>query len=121
MEGGEFMMVKRMILVSLCILLLGAIPAHAAETRAIPVTPTLTFDGTTALCGVTVSSYGKNISVTLELWNGNTLVDAWSRSGTSVVTISERSIVTKGNTYTLKVSGTSGSDVITGMVNQKCI
>lgn len=114
------MIMKRTILVILCILLLGTIPAHAAEARAIPVTPTLTFDGTTALCGVTVSSYGKNISVTLELWNGNILVDTWSKNGISIVTISKSSLVSKGNTYTLKVLGTAGTETVSGEVSKKC-
>lgn len=120
MEGGEFMMIKRTILVALCILLLGATPAHAAETKAIPVTPTLTFNGTTALCDVTVSSYGRNISVTLELWDGNTLVDTWTKSGVSIVTVSEHCLVTRGNTYTLKVTGSVNNESITGAISKKC-
>lgn len=114
------MMIKRTILVALCILLLGALPAHAAETRAIPVTPTLTFDGTTALCGVTVSSYGKNISVTLELWKGNTLVDRWSRNGFSLASISESCLVSKNNTYTLIVTGYVGNEAINGSISKYC-
>lgn len=120
MEGGEFMMIKRTILVALCILLLGATPAHAAETRAIPVTPSLTFDGTTALCGVTVSSYGKNISITLELWNGNTLIDQWFKSGTSIVSINEKSLVSRNSTYTLNVTGTVGNESVYGLVSNYC-
>lgn len=120
MEGGEFMIIKRTILVALCILLLGAIPAHAAETRAIPVTPTLTFDGTTALCGVTVSSYGKNISITLELWCGNILIDRWTKSGSSIVSISEKCIVSRNNTYTLNVTGTVGNESLSGAVSRYC-
>lgn len=113
------MIIKRTILVALCILLLGAIPAHAAETRAIPVTPTLSFDGTTALCGVTVSSYGKNISITLELWRSNTLVDTWTKSGNSTVMISERCNVASGNNYTLIVTGYVGSETITGSITKR--
>ena len=114
------MMIKRTILVALCILLLGAIPAHAAETRAIPVTPTLTFDGTTALCEALVSSYGKNITVTLELWDSNTLVDSWAKSGNSTVMISERCNVTSGKNYTLIVSGFAGSERISGSLVKRC-
>ena len=112
------MMIKRTILVALCILLLGAIPAHAAETRAIPVTPTLTFDGATALCGVTVSSYGKHISVKLELYNGNTIIDTWMSSGTSVVSIYESCSVITGNTYTLVVSGFVGNETINSSISK---
>lgn len=114
------MILKRVFLVVLCILILGAIPAHAAETRAIPVTPTLTFDGTTALCGVTVSSYGKSISVDLELWCGDTLVDEWTKAGTSVVTINKTCIAISGKTYTLRVNGTVGNELISGSISKKC-
>lgn len=114
------MILKRVFLLVLCILLLGAIPAHAVETRAIPVTPTLTFDGTTALCGVTISSYGKNISVTLQLWNSNTLVDTWTQSGISAVTINEECDVARGNDYTLIISGFAGSETISGSITKKC-
>ena len=113
------MIMKRTILVALCILLLGAIPAHAAETRAIPITPTLTFDGTTALCEAIVSSYGKNITVTLELWEGNTLVDSWTKRGNSTVMISERCNVTSGKNYTLIVSGFAGSETISGSIMKR--
>ncbi len=61
------MLLKRTILIVLCILLIGTIPAQAIETRAIPIIPTLTYNGTTALCGASVSYYGANNSVTLEL------------------------------------------------------
>lgn len=114
------MTVKRAIIVVLCILLLGAIPAYAAETRAIPVTPTLTFDGTTASCGVTVSSYGNSISVDLELWCGDTLVNEWTKAGTSVVSISKTCTVISGKAYTLRVSGTVGNELISGSVSKKC-
>ncbi len=42
--------------------------ATAVESRADRAKPTLTFDGTTALCQVTVTEFGKEISATLELW-----------------------------------------------------
>lgn len=76
------MLLKRTIQIVLCILLIGTIPALAIETRVIPMTPTLTFNGTTALCGVSVSYYGANIAVTLELRNGNVLVDSWNKNRT---------------------------------------
>lgn len=111
---------KRTILFALCFLLLTAIPAYAIEAKSISVTPTLTFNGTTASCSVSVSSYGKSISVTLELWNGSTFVDSWSRDGVSVVTISEQCSVTKGKTYTLKVSGSVAGNPISGSVSKTC-
>lgn len=106
---------KRIILIVLCILVLMVIPAQAAQTRAISATPKLIFNGTTASCEVTVSSLGKNISVELELWYGNTLIDAWTKSGTSIVTISENCTVVRGRTYTLVASGTCGEESFSGV------
>lgn len=80
--------------------------AFAVEPRANRISPSLEFDGTTANCKVVIISSGDDIDATLELWNGNTLVDSWLGEGTSYVSISGKCSVTKGVTYTLKVSGT---------------
>lgn len=99
---------KRTILVALCLIMLLPIQTHAVEQRAAVNQPTLTFSGTTALCEFRITDLGKNIQVTMELWNGSTLVDSWGKSGTHTVALSESCTVTRGQTYTLKVSGTIG-------------
>ena len=99
---------KRAVLLTICILLLCAPVAYATEQRAATVQPTLSFSGRTANCECKVSEYGKNISVTMELWDGVTLVDSWTKNGVSSVLLNETCTVTRGRTYTLKVRGTSG-------------
>ncbi len=99
---------KRTILVALCLTMLLPIQAHAVEQRASVNQPTLTFSGTTALCEFRITDLGKNIQVTMELWKGSILVASWSKSGTNIVTLSETCTVTRGPTYTLKVSGITG-------------
>jgi len=99
---------KRGFLLALCLILACAPIAYAAEQRNATVQPTLSFSGQTATCTCKVSEVGKNISVTMELWYGSTLVDSWSKSGTSIVLLNETCSVTRGRTYTLKVRGTSG-------------
>lgn len=84
----------------------------AVEPRANRISPSLEFDGTTANCKVVIISSGDDIDATLELWRGNTLVDSWPGEGTSYVSISGNCSVTKGVTYTLKVSGTIGTERI---------
>lgn len=101
---------KRTILVALCLVILFAYPVYAVEPRITVNQPTLEFSGTTALCEFRITNFGKSISVTLELWNGSTLVDSWTRSGSSVVTISETCTVVSGRTYTLVVHGTCGGE-----------
>ena len=86
----------------------------AAEPRATSYKPSLTFNGTTANCSITIIDIGKPISAVLELWHGSIRVAAWSGSATSRLIISEECTVTKGETYTLKVSGTISGVSFTG-------
>ena len=102
---------KCALLLALCLVILAVCPAQAAESRIAVSAPTLEFSGTTALCEFRLSKFGKNISVTMELWNGSTLVDSWTKTGTSAVTISETCSVVRGRSYTLVVQGTCGGEV----------
>lgn len=112
---------KRTILVAICFILFCVPTVQAAEPRITVNQPALQFSGTTALCEFSISNFGKSISVTLELWNGSTLVESWTQSGISVVTISENCTVVSGNTYTLVASGTCGGEVFSGVsVTRKC-
>lgn len=114
-------MKKRIIPLIIIFVFLLSISANAVEARATTIIPSLTFDGTTATCMVSVIDTGKSIKVTLELWCGNDFIDSWSESGTSRVIISEECSVIKGNTYTLKVSGTVDGKNFTGQpVSGKC-
>ena len=91
---------------ALTLLLLFSAPVFAA-TQVNRVTPNLSFSGTTANCSVTVKGSG-TINATLELWQGST----WSGSGTNRVSISGSASVSRGQTYTLTVSGTVGGVAI---------
>lgn len=114
-------MMKRTILVALCLILLIPIQVDAVEQRAAVNQPILSFSGTTALCEFDITDLGKNINVTMELWNGTTLVKAWVKSGTHIVSLSESYSVVRGQTYTLKVSGTSdGVNINPISVTKKC-
>lgn len=84
-----------------------SISALAVEPRLPFASPTLTFEGTKAKCEVTIIRSGKEIDATLSLWNGNTLIASWPGSGTSAVYIDGTCNVIKGQTYTLKVTGTA--------------
>lgn len=98
-------MKKKILIISLVLMLLISIPAQAAVTRIVGNTPTLTISGTTASCSVKV--YGKNandsISVTMKLWDGNECIRTWTGSGTLMVSLSKTATVTKGHSYTLTV------------------
>lgn len=95
--------------------------ATAATPRAVDYTPSLTFDGTTANCSVSITAIGQPITATLELWQGSTRIASWSDSATSRLIIDEDYSVDKGKTYTLKVSGTiDGVPFMGALVTGSC-
>ena len=113
-------MLRKCIAGFVCILFLGSIAVNALEVMNFNTTPSLSFSGTTANCEVTINQRGKQISVTLQLWQGNQLVGSWSKNGTSSVMISESCTVTRGSVYQLKVSGRVGNNAISGSTTGTC-
>lgn len=99
---------RRVIALLLCAVMLSGTTAFAAETRGISSSPELTFDGATALCKFEYSSLGDTITVTMKLWQGDTLVESWTQTGTSEIIMSKTCEVSRLKTYTLEVSGTCG-------------
>lgn len=99
---------KRIIPLFLCITLFCCITVCAVEPRWSVQNPQLEFDGTTASCEFMLSSIGDTITVTMKLWQGDTLVDSWTQTGTSKVSMSKTSEVSRLKMYTLEVSGTCG-------------
>lgn len=99
---------KKAILIALCFMLICVPEVTAAEPRAETPQPSLEFSGTTAICGFQINDVGQSIRVTMELWQNDALVDSWTKTGTSSVTMSETCAVKRLRNYTLKVSGTSG-------------
>lgn len=100
-------------LVSLAMVLCMGI--NVAEARAAMIRPQLLFDGATAECYVYVRSPGDRIDATMELWEGNTLLDSWYGSGSSILTIKGSHRVTSGRTYTVEVHGTVGGEFFEGV------
>lgn len=101
---------------AVALLLAMCISVAAVEPRAIGTTPSLTFSGTTANCSVIVNGEsGDEIEAVLSLYRGSTLIDSWPGEGTTAIYISgSASGLTKGVTYTLRVSGTVGGVAISG-------
>jgi len=99
-------MKKSIFAIVLLLVLTLSMSAEAAETRAIRSRPSLSFSGTTATCSVDCKSGNSkdDLSVTLTLWRGKTLVDSWSDSGTGRVILSEQCTVKKGQNYKLTLS-----------------
>lgn len=70
------------------------------------IIPSLSFQGTTAYCEVVVTAPGNSISVSMELFEGDSLIASWNGWGTSIVPLSKKATVESGHTYTLSVNGT---------------
>ena len=111
-------MKKRLIPLLLVLALMMSLTANAA-IQAVQVRPTLTFSGTTANCKAVIMDSGKTIDATMELWCGSTLVDSWSGTATSRLTLTGTHSVVSGRTYTLTVSGTAGGIAFTGTPTSK--
>ena len=94
----------------LCLLIICLLLASFPNrVEAASFNPSLTFSGTTASCYVKITQIGKPIAATMELWHGTTLVDSWSGTGRSSLTLNEtHSGCVSGWTYTLKINGTIG-------------
>lgn len=102
-------MKRRICALAAVLALVMTMTVHAAPARTPRPNGSLTFNGTTATCSTTLSDYGKEIDVELQLWQGSTLVASWPASGTSKISVEGTCQVTKGQTYSLVVTGTAGS------------
>lgn len=114
-------LIKKSLFPLLLVLIMATSITANASLRAKQVTPTLTFSGTTATCKSVIMDSGQRIDATMELWCGRTLVDSWSGSATSLLTLTGTCNVESGSTYTLKISGTIGGVSFTGTpVSKTC-
>lgn len=99
---------KRILAVLMPVLLVCLLTAQAvcaADLRA-SVSPSLTFDGTTAVCTVTCrgNSTSDQLEATLTLYQGSTYVDSWSGSGKGRLSISGECAARSGKTYQLELT-----------------
>lgn len=101
-------MKKRFLCLCLVLATLLAIGAYAATPRALSIDPDLAFSGNTAYCEVMIvgNKTTDEISATMTLKYGNTVVDSWSDSGYGYLFMEETATVSKGRTYTLVVDVT---------------
>lgn len=116
-------MKKRWFILILIVTVLLVVPAQATTSRIMQLTPTLTFDGTTANCAFTVSGNTPmdDISIVLKLWRGNTCLATWEDSGIGYVHMSETETVAKGYLYQLTADVTiNGKDQPQVSVSARC-
>lgn len=104
-EGGEVLKRRFWILAALVIFVL-TMTAYAVEPHVVRPRPVLSFQGTTAFCGVDCKAENSSdtVKATLTLYQGSTYVDSWSGSGKGRVAISGNCAVKSGTKYTLTLT-----------------
>ena len=100
---------KKKFLIPLALLIIAmlVVPAYAA-LHTLAIHPSISFDGTTAECSVSIAADKPtdSIKATLTLWDGSKRVDSWIASGTGYLLFSDSTQVKKGKDYTLTVDVT---------------
>lgn len=100
-------MKKRLLIILLVILtLFGTVSVQAASPRVIQAVPSITFNGTEATCSVMIAGERATdrITATMELKQGNRLIDSWTSSATMLLYMEETATVEENKTYTLVVT-----------------
>lgn len=98
---------------AIMVISLNAQAVETPERRTVVTTPTLEFNGTTAVCGLSIARPNKKICATMELWQGEELIDSWSGEGNGSLLMSETCAASKGKAYTVKAYGTIGGEPFT--------
>ena len=78
-------------LLTLFAFMVSVVSVHAAP-RTISIKPSISFDGTTAKCSVSVvaDKMSDSVSATLVLWDGSKVIDSWTAAGTGYLLFSEQ-------------------------------
>lgn len=89
-------------LLTLFAFMVSVVSVHAAP-RTISIKPSISFDGTTAKCSVSVvaDKMSDSVSATLVLWDGSKVIDSWTAAGTGYLLFSDTAQVVEGRRYTL--------------------
>ncbi len=82
-------------------------------SKARNITPSLTFNGTTAICSGSITDSGSFVTITLHLYEGTTRLGSWSDYGVSVASVLGYANVQHGHTYLLAGSATAGGVPVT--------
>ena len=111
-------MKKRFFCMSLILVMLLSVSAHAIQSRSITSVPHLSFDGNNASCVIQMTD---EISATMELRCGSDLIASWNGSGSGILKMTKSAAVKKGKTYTMvvnfSVNGTKRSPVTISATN----
>ncbi len=116
-------MKKFALIMALLLVLLIPVSAAASVARTPQSFPSLSFNGTTANCSLTIltNDSSASINATVQLWQGNTCLQTWYASGTGRLVFNGTQSVTSGVQYKLTVSATvNGSSLSVPTVTKTC-
>jgi len=114
---------KRVATLTIIVALLLTVTAAAVTSRGVIVSPSLHYNGTTAVCEVVASgnTADETIFATIKLMHGDEMIRTWYPSAKGILDFSETVEVTRGETYTLTVWViTSTTDMPEVSVSGKC-
>ena len=97
---------KGAILLVMALLLTMIVPAYAAQTRTVRVTPSISFSGSTATCKATIR--GENatdvITATVTLWRDGSYVRSWNATSIGTLSFTGTAAAVSGSSYRLVVA-----------------
>ena len=98
-------MKKCSFMLAAAILFLTAMPVQAVAPWTTSVSPTISFNESTATCSVRIQldDPSDEIEITVKFWYGNLCLRTWTASGCGALVFSETTAATKGRTYRLTV------------------
>lgn len=94
---------KKIALLMALIFIVLPVTANAASPRMVTIWPSISFDGTTANCSVSITADSTNdeIEAVVKLWHGDSCIATWNVSGTGFLNVKKSKTVIKGEEYAL--------------------
>lgn len=98
-------MKRRVVILLIAMMIIASMPvyAFANTSRILVIVPSLSFEGTTANCSLTVTGNNSTdrIEAVIKLWYGDTCLETWSKSGTGYLFFNDTHSVVWNREYTL--------------------
>ena len=97
---------KGAILLVMALLLTMIVPAYAAQTRTVRVTPSISFSGSTATCKANIRGEKATdvITATVTLWRDGSYVRSWNATAMGALSFTGTAAAVSGSSYRLVVA-----------------
>ncbi len=97
---------KGAILLVMALLLTMIVPAYAAQTRTVRVTPSISFSGSMATCKAEIDAANTAdvITATVTLWRDGSYVRSWNATAMGTLSFTGTAAAVSGSSYRLVVA-----------------